>query len=423
MLEINKKISGIKHSATLVINQKVKELRAEGEEVYHFGFGQSPFPIHKQIVKGLSDNAACNHYLPTQGLPELQKIISKFLKKHQGVTMDPEGIFVGPGSKEFLYQIITLLEGVFFIPQGSWVSYLPQIKSKGAPYKIIETDFKNSYKLNTSQLEEACKLFKNEQKSLILNSPNNPTGAVYSDDELKELAVVCKKYGVLVMSDEIYSQVNFKTDYSTSISKYYPEKTLVFGGLSKVFSAGGYRMGYVAVPNTLKELFAPLKALISETFSCVTSPVQYAAVKAYEFDDSIKEYVSDCAEILNFIAHYIYDELSKMKVICTEPQGAFYMLIDFENYRDTLAKRHIFNATDLSNYLLDNYYIALLPGTDFYFSKNSLTCRLATVDFEGEKVYTAFKKAQNLDINFIECNTPLIYKGLIQLRKFLDKLA
>jgi aspartate aminotransferase len=423
MIEVNKHIKALKHSATLVVNQKVNVLRNNGEEVYHFGFGQSPFHIHDNIVKALKDNAHNNHYLPTQGLPELQKKVSRFLQIHQNIKMPAEAIFIGPGSKELLYQIITLLEGVFFIPQASWVSYLPQVKSKGGNYKIIETSFKKDYKLEASKLEQECELNPDIQKSLILNSPNNPTGAVYSEAELQAIATVCKKYGIIVLSDEIYSQINFNEIYSPSISKYYPKKTLVFGGLSKVFSAGGYRLGYVAVPQTLKELCTPLKALISETFSCVSAPVQYAAIKAYEFDKDLQDYVLDCTTILKYIANYIYKELTVMDVVCTKPQGAFYMLIDFENYRKQLFNLKIFNVSDLTAYLLDNYNVALLPGTDFYFPKESLTCRLATVDFEGAKVYDAFKDGNNLDISFIKRFTPLISEGLKQIKNFLTGLG
>ena len=423
MIKINKNIKTLKHSATLVINQKVKTLRNKGKEVYHFGFGQSPFPVHNEIVKGLTDKASCNHYLPTQGLPELQNEISNFLLHYQGVKVDSEGIFIGPGSKEFLYQIILLLEGVFFIPQASWVSYLPQIKTKGASYKIIDTSIKNNYKLEASNLEIACKLYPDIQKSLILNSPNNPTGAVYSEEELKDIAAICRLYDVIVLSDEIYSQINFTKNYSPSISKFYPERSLVFGGLSKVFSAGGYRLGFVAIPKSMNELYVPLKALVSETFSCVSAPVQYAALKAFKFEDNLKQYVSDCSKILDFVAHYIYRELSKLNVICTKPQGAFYMLIDFENFRKQLIKLQIFNALQLTDYLLENYNIALLPGVDFYFSETSLTCRLATVDFDGNKVYKAFKNGENLDSEFVKNNTPLIFKGLKRLGVFLDKLT
>ena len=130
MIQINQSILKLKLSATLAINQKVKALRNQNETVFHFGFGQSPFPIHDSIVNELKNNASNNHYLPTVGLETLRQVIAGFLQKHQNVTADSDYIYIGPGSKELLYQTILILEGIFLIPKGSWVSYGPQINSK-----------------------------------------------------------------------------------------------------------------------------------------------------------------------------------------------------------------------------------------------------------------------------------------------------
>ena len=236
-MKINQNISGLKPSATLLINEKVKELRIKGEEITHFGFGQSPFPIHQSIVEELKNNATNNHYLPVNGLVELRQQVSVFLKNNQGIHRASDLIFIGPGSKELLYQSILLFEGEFLIPKGSWVSYIPQIKSKGGSYSILETTLEDNFKLTASCLEAYLTQHQEQEHILVLNSPNNPTGAVYSDVEYKSLAAVCRKHRVLVFSDEIYSQINFTNEYSPSISKYYSEGTIVFGGLSKVFSA------------------------------------------------------------------------------------------------------------------------------------------------------------------------------------------
>lgn len=422
MIQLNKNIIQLKPSATLAINQKVQELRKKGKTVYHFGFGQSPFKIHKSITDELTKHVNNNHYLPSKGLPKLREQISFFLKKYQSLEFDSESIFIGPGSKELLYQIIYLLEGVFLIPKGSWVSYLPQIKSKNAKFKIVDTKFNNDFKLNPNDLEIACKKFKNIQKTLILNSPNNPTGAIYSNTELIAIAKICQKYEIVVLSDEIYSQLNFQEKYTSSIAKYYPEKTIVFGGISKVFSAGGYRLGFVTIPDTLNDFYKPLQSFISETFSAVASPIQYAAIKAYEMNKDLENYIQDCTEILKVISNYVYNVLNNIDIICTNPEGAFYMVIDFENFRVKLAKISIFNAIDLCNYLIDNIKIALLPGQDFYFDNNSLTCRLAFVDFDGKLVYEKYKSNQKVDINFIEKYTPNIYNGLRKLSNFLVKI-
>ena len=164
-------------------------------------------------------------------------------------------------------------------------------------YHVLETNFENDFKLTPEILDT---FFKSEvvkkQTVLILNSPNNPSGAVYTKEEYKELALACRKYNVVVFSDEIYSQINFSESYSPSISAYYPEKTIVFGGLSKVFSAGGYRLGYMMLPNELQALQNVYKSLFSETFSCVSSPIQFAAIKAFEYHIDCLLYTSDAAD-------------------------------------------------------------------------------------------------------------------------------
>jgi len=417
-MRINKNISELKPSATLLINEKVKELREKGEQVTHFGFGQSPFPIHNSIVEELKNNASNNHYLPVNGLRKLREQLSNFLSIHQGIQRDSDQIFIGPGSKELLYQSVLIFEGHFIIPKGSWVSYIPQIKSKGGTYSVLETALEDNFKLTANCLEAYLSESLHSEHILVLNSPNNPTGATYSDVEYESLAAVCRKYKVIVFSDEIYSQINFLNAHSPSISKYYSEGTIVFGGLSKVFSAGGYRLGFMSLPKELKHLSVVYSSLFSETFSCVSSPVQFAALKAYKYSKELQLYVATSAAILNGISSYIYNELSKCAIQCTVPQGSFYMMVGFDNFKTTLKPLKLDTSAKLSHHLLDNYGVALLPGSDFGFKSNELFFRMAFVDFNGEKVMKAFEKVKNIDELFIKENCMSIYKGVQQLIKF-----
>jgi aspartate aminotransferase len=142
----------IKTFCNFLINEKVKELRIMGQEVTHFGFGQSPFPIHNAIVEELKNNASNNHYLPVNGLQELRQQVVQFSFKHQGIQRASDLIFIGPGSKELLYQSVLIFEGHFIIPKGSWVSYIPQIKSKGGTYSVLETTLEDNFKLTPNCL-------------------------------------------------------------------------------------------------------------------------------------------------------------------------------------------------------------------------------------------------------------------------------
>ncbi|MEE9362767.1 MAG: aminotransferase class I/II-fold pyridoxal phosphate-dependent enzyme [Cellulophaga sp.] len=412
MLRINKNIEALKPSATLAINQSVQQLRADKKEIVHFGFGQSPFPIHESIVKELCKHANNNHYLPTTGLRELKEEISKFLKNNQGITAKSEYIYIGPGSKELLYQTIVILDSIFLIPKGSWVSYSPQIASRGGEFSILETEFENNFKLSSDVLEAYCKKSPKQQKALILNSPNNPTGAVYTGEELESLANVCREYDIIVLSDEIYSQVNFSATSSPSISQYYPEKTIVFGGLSKVFSAGGYRLGFMSLPTGLESLHNTYRSFFSETFSAVSSPIQYAAIEAFRMNNGIRTQISDCSVLLKGISQYIFSKLSDVGIQCTQPQGAFYMMIGFTAFKSKFNTLGVFTSEQLSNYILEYSKVALLPASDFYFKEEDLFFRLAFVDFDGEEVLKASKESGVINECFIKEYCPNIYKGV-----------
>jgi len=419
MVSVNQNISQLKPSATLQINETVTKMRSKGDKVYHFGFGQSPFPIPKKIIKKLKKNADCNHYLPTLGLQKLRIEIAIFLGKHQQIKTSHENIFIGPGSKELLYQTILILEGTYLIPKGSWVSYLPQVKLIGRDYSILETSFKNNYKLQAHVLETYCKKHAPQNNILIINSPNNPNGAVYSKVELEKLAMVCDKYDIIVLSDEIYSQISFKNSHAKSISNYYPEKTIVFGGISKVFSAGGYRLGYMMLPEYLKELRPIYKTLFSETFSAVSTPIQYAAIEAYKYKKSVKKHVEASVKILEAIGDYIYQNLSQAGISCTQPQGGFYILIGFDAFKDMLIKKQLANSVDLANYLLKEYKVALLPGIDFYFAPDELVFRLAYVDLNGKKALKKYLKNDvPLNSKFIETYAPNIVNGIQKIIEF-----
>ncbi|NNM22487.1 MAG: aminotransferase class I/II-fold pyridoxal phosphate-dependent enzyme [Flavobacteriaceae bacterium] len=421
---VNPNTLKLKPSATLMINEQIMKLRASGKKVFHFGFGQSPFGVHPKISEALKAHATSTQYLPSLGLPELRANIATYLNNHQHVQAKKEHILIGPGSKELIYQSILLLDGTYIIPRGSWVSYLPQVKLANKKYVLLQTSFHENYKLQAKDLDAFCKSSEAGQYFLLLNSPNNPTGAIYSEDELQDIATICAKFGIIVFSDEIYSQLSYQLDHAPSIASYYPENTLVFGGMSKVFAAGGYRLGFVSIPENLKSLIPIYESMFSETFSAVSAPVQYAALEAYRYENVIQKTVRDSAIILKAIASFTYDFLCELKIKCTKPQGGFYMLIDFGNYAEALGELNLEDSVTLSRFLLEEYQVALLPGTDFYFPPQELIFRLAFVDFDGRKAlqfYQSNEKVQ-LDYKFIQNFAPNVFEGLNRINKFVATL-
>ena len=207
---VNTSIASLNESATLKINEKAKSLRQQGHSVCHFGFGQSPFSVHETIQEALKKNAYRKEYLPTLGLLELRETICDFYQRYYGYDFNPDCICIGPGSKELIFQILFILEGPLLIPAPSWVSYGPQAHIRGKQIAIIHTTRDNDYKITGEDLQRACDIQKNDaQKILIINNPNNPTGTVYSDKEIKEISEVARKNSVIIISDEIYALINF----------------------------------------------------------------------------------------------------------------------------------------------------------------------------------------------------------------------
>lgn len=421
-VEINPKILKVKESATLAINQQVLEMRARGEAVYHFGFGQSPFPVPEDIQKSLAEHTDKKSYLPTRGLPSLLDAIANFYEKYCDMTITSDQICVGPGSKELIFQAIYLLEGPLLIPAPSWVSYGPQAEIGGKEIIPIETQRENGYRLCAEELEQACKNAGPLQKILILNNPNNPTGSSHTVTELIDLAKVCRENNVIVISDEIYGLVLFNQKKHTSLAHFYPEGTIITSGLSKAFSAGGYRMGLMIIPNEMKGMMKALMSFVSETFSAVSAPIQYAAQTAYEYSDAVKQEVERCTEIHQFAGLYLYNRFIKMGLNCPQPEGAFYLFPDFEPFREALARNQIHTSKQLVEEILKHAKVALLPASDFYLDDKHLGVRVASVDYDGKKVLTDFPGEANMNPQIMEALFPNLIAGCDNLEDYLRTL-
>ena len=415
-------VLNLKESATLSINMAVKRLRRQGRRVYHFGFGQAAFPVPRIIQEGLRANAHRNDYLPTEGLPELQQAVSDFYRNEFEVDFRPADVFIGPGSKELIFQTSYLLEGALLVPAPSWVSYGPQATIRGKRLFPIETDRENHYKLTARELDVACHRLGQQQKMLILNNPNNPTGAVYRDEELCEIAEICRAYNVLVISDEIYAMIDFTGQRHASLARFYPEGTIVSGGLSKSFAAGGYRLGVMLIPEELRVLKDALKSVISETFSAVSAPVQYAALEAYSRFDELREELALNTEIYKYAGLYLYQRFRDMEMNCPKPEGAFYLFPDFENYLPQLRRRGILTGIRLTEDLLSKKGVAFLPGSDFYFPATNVGVRVASVDFDGAAVREKWPGRDRMDETLTRELFPNLAEGCDQLGGYLEEL-
>ena len=411
MKDLTKKnILKLKQSSTLVINEKCKELIQQGNKVYQFGFGQSPFPVPEKIVNALKDNAYRKEYLPIQGLSSLRAAISKYLKEKTGVNYSKENIVITPGSKEAMLLLHVAFNGEIILSAPSWVSYEPQAIIGRNKVHWIQTTRENNWFPTAKQLEKKIKSIKKKNLIFILNSPNNPSGTVCKN--LRELANVAKKYKLIVLSDEIYTDLTFCNKYE-SISQFYPERTFISGGLSKWCGAGGWRVGFFAVPDKLSDLLENIKTLASESYSTVNSPAQFAAVEAYE--GNYTEYKNKTTNILRSIGNYVYNNLKSNKVLINPPQGAFYLMPEFPNKRFK-------TSTELCETILDETGVAMLPASDFGFSSKKMLTRLCYIDFDGERFLNSNINGKLLEDRIIEEYAPNVVEGVKKLSNWAKNL-
>jgi len=379
-------LDALSASPTLAMNERVQEKRAEGETVYHLGFGESPFPVHARIAERVATYIQKNAYLPALGLPELRRAASAYFSTRLGLEDFPHYLMVGPGSKELIFDVQLAVEGDLLFPVPSWVSYIPQTLITRDSVIKIDTDAAQNYRLGPDKLEAAISDARarglNPTK-LILNYPNNPTGFSYGPHELRALAGVCRRHHILVISDEIYGLVSYRAPHQ-SIARYYPEGTVVTTGLSKHLSLGGYRLGMALVPSHLKRLIEVLRSIASETFSAVSAPIQFGVMAAFEHGHEVEEYIRECTDIHRIVTRYTWRRIRELGISCGEPEGAFYLYPDFSQFSDNLNSRYgVTTSEELAEQLLRIASVATLPGTAFGDQPSRLRLRISTVDYNG----------------------------------------
>ena len=397
-------IKNLKSSSTLKINEISNKLESEGKKIYKFGFGQSPFQVPIDVIDELKNNAHQNKYLPMQGLNELRNAISRYVSSQNNQNYKAENIIIGPGTKELMFLLQLLFDGDILLPTPSWVSYAPQALLGRNKVCWIETTSENNWFPTAKEIEKTILKNKDKNYLLFLNSPNNPSGQICNN--LKEISFIAKKYNILILSDEIYSELSFNKGFK-SISEFYPEKTIISNGLSKWCGAGGWRLGYFIIPEALTELKNSIKNLASETFSSVSAPIQYAAIAAY--NNNHNEYINDSRSILKAVGEYVFENLKSNTISINKPQGGFYLMPEFLTQKFSTSE-------EMCSNILNETGVALLPGSDFGFSKERMIVRLSFTDFNGGEFMQNIKKTKKIDINSISKFAPKIIEGTKKLK-------
>lgn len=365
-IQLSHRARAIKASPTLTVSSLAKKMRAKGIDVINFGVGEPDFNTPDYIKEAgkaaIDDNFT--RYTASSGILELREAIAAKLLRDNGLVCDPNDILVSPGAKASITNILFAIcdpRDEVLIPSPYWVSYTSQVELVDAHPILIPTTAATDFKIKPSKLRKALVGLCNP-KALILNSPNNPTGSVYTKKEFEQIAEICLENNIFIISDEIYEKLIYDGLEHVSIASISPEvreQTILINGVSKAYAMTGWRLGYAAGPTEIIKFASRIQ---SHTTSCVNSMTQKAALVALNNDDgSVEKMRLEFEKRRNFLV----ERLNKIdNISCNMPKGAFYAMPFVGKYLHK-NKKKIRNTVDLCTYILQEYHVAIVPGSAF----------------------------------------------------------
>lgn len=364
-MSITRRIASISPSLTLAITAKAKAMKAEGKSVIGFGAGEPDFNTPQHIIdaaKSALDNG-CTKYTPSSGLLELRKKIALKFKQDNNLDYDPSQIIVSSGAKHSIYNaMFALLEegDEVIIPAPYWLTYPELVKVCGGVSVIVEGHKDNHFKVSPEDIERAITP---KTKMLIFNSPSNPTGAVYTEEEIRAIARVVEKAGIFVLSDEIYSKLIYdgvKHFSIASVSEKLKEKTIIINGVSKTYAMTGWRIGWLAAP---KDIAKAIDSFQSHATSNPSSISQYAAIAAL---DGSEDELNAMRDVFNDRRKFMIERIRGIEGLdLIEPDGAFYIMLVVKNlFGKRFGGRKICGSLDVADMLLEKG-VAVVPGIAF----------------------------------------------------------
>lgn len=393
----SKKAKNITPSITLAITTKAKELKSKGIDVVSFGVGEPDFNTPEHIIKAAikAMEEGKTKYTETPGIPELRKAVCDKFYRDNGLKYTPDQIVVSTGAKQCLANsFLAILNpgDEVLIAAPYWVSYPELVRLADGVPVVVETSKENNYKYTIESLNSAVT---DKTKAIVINSPNNPTGTVYSKEELEVIANFAKNNNLLIISDEIYEKLIYDGEKHVSIASLSEDaynRTIVINGLSKAYAMTGWRLGYVAAN---KEIIKLMKSIQSHMSSNTNSIAQYAAVAALNgVDEDQKAMIIEFEKRRN----YMLERIEKMEdITCIRPSGAFYVMINIQKYLNkSFYGAEIKTSVEFAEKLLDEEKVAVVPGAGF-----------------GLDNYVRLSYATSMD---------MIKKGLDRIESFLEKI-
>lgn len=367
-LELSKRAAAVKPSSTLAITAKAKELRAQGMDVVGFGAGEPDFNTPPNICDAAiaAINDGFTKYTPASGTNELKEAVCKKFKSFNGLEYTPDQIVISNGGKHSLTNIFTALLNPgdeVIIPAPFWLSYPEIVKLAGGIPVIVTTTKEQSFKLTAQDLERAIT---ENTKALVLNTPNNPTGMLYTEEELRRLAKVVVEKDIYVVADEMYENLVYGKQKHISIASFGKEiydRTITCSGLAKSYAMTGWRIGYTG---SSKEIAKMMSSVQSHQTSNPNSIAQRAAVEAL---NGPQDSVAAMHEEFDKRRKYMYERICKMPYVDTiEPMGAFYEFVDATKVLSKSYKgEKVETVAKMADILINDYNTAVVPCADFGF--------------------------------------------------------
>ena len=366
------------------------------------------------------------------GTDSLRTKIAEYYTKQLNIDISYDQVIVGVGSKSLLYSIIQAIDGDILLPRPSWVSYSSIATMCNRSIKRFDLNKNNGYKLNIDSLKDAYSSAKNSgvnPSMLVLNSPNNPVGNSFEKSDIQSVANWAQENNITILSDEIYGLITFKENKHHTPLTYYPDKTIFFSGLSKHLSLGGWRLGISILPRNLfgQQLISKFESISGNIWSCVPSPFQVVGETAFSNNESIADYINVCTNIHRVRTLFIYEQFQDLGIDCPRPTGGFYIYASFKKWSDQLSKIDIISCTSLSEYLLDKYKIATLPGSAFGDDPENLCLRISSsyldmeTDESAQKILDIYNDGTD-ERSFINDHHPRLKLFISKMNDFLNTI-
>ena len=364
---ISKKVKEIAPSLTLEITAKAKKMKAEGISVVGFGAGEPDFNTPDYIIDSAKKalDIGFTKYTPAAGMVELKKAVCEKFLNDNNLVYEPNQIVISSGAKSSLYHAICAIvdDGdEVVLPTPFWLTYPELIKLAGGKCVYVDALKENGYKMTAEQFEG---VITDKTKCLILNSPNNPTGAVYSEDEIRAIAKVAEKHSIYVISDEIYEKLVYAGEKHYSIaqcSEFMKEHTIIINGMSKTYAMTGWRIGYLAAPLSIAKAISSMQ---SHTTSNACSIAQYASVAALT-DPKGQEFIVEMQQVFDERRKLMVELLSDVSGIeCIQPKGAFYVFVDVSSFYGKKFGETVINGSLSFADCALSKGVALIPGIAF----------------------------------------------------------